>query len=277
MMDPSKHVQRDARISLCRQEIKEAIEQDLAGDPGILAVFYGGSIGNGDADQYSTIDLRIVVADEAFDQFWANKQNRAGRWGNVLFFEEVPHANYSTAHYEQFVKVDIFYYRLKDILPSFWLRNIEVFYDSSGMLVDIIAKSRQLTYKPSVKEIDLWRTKFFAYLHEWYRGIMRSEYYYALNCLDSLRLFMAMGWYMDAGIQPNALGDWAKIEGRRSPLQSWQLDALASWDSSRNPDHMIIVVPKVVEAFKKVHQSLCAKVGLDEDRAWVENIIRKVL
>lgn len=276
-MDPSKHVQRDAKIPLCRQEIKEAIEQDLAGDPGILAVFYGGSIGNGDADQYSTIDLRIIVADEAFDQYWADKQNRAGRWGNILFFKEVAHLNYSTAHYEPFVKVDIFYYRLKDILPSFWLRNIEVFYDSTGILVDIVSKSRQLTYKPSVEDIDLWRTKFFASLHEWYRGMMRSEYYYALNCLDHLRLFMAMGWYMEAGIQPNALGDWAKIEGHRSPLQSWQLDELASWDSSRNPDHMMIVVPKVVEAFKKVHQSLCAQVGLDENRAWVENIIRKVL
>lgn len=276
-MDQSKHLERDAKIPMHRQQIKEAIERDLAGDPFIIAVFYGGSIGNENSDNYSDIDLRIVVAEEAIDRYREEKQRRASRWGDVLFFEDTPYSNYSTAHYKNFVKVDMFYYRLRDVLPSFWLRNIEVFYDSSEMLEDIVAKSQQLTFEPSIEDVDLWRMKFFASLHELYRRVMRSELYYAASCLDTMRFLMTVGWYMEAGIPPNALGDWAKIEGDRSRLQSWQLEELASWDSNRNPAEMMAVVPKVVDAFKKIHKSLCAKVNLDEDSAWVEQVLRKVL
>lgn len=276
-MDQSKHLQRDIEIPIHRQKIKEAIEKDLAGDPFIIAVFYGGSIGNQNSDYYSDIDLRIVVAEEAFDRYREEKQKRAARWGDILFFEDIPFSNYSTAHYENFVKVDMFYYRLKDVLPSFWLRNIEVFYDSSEMLEDVVAKSRQLTFEPTIEDVDLWRTKFFAALHELYRRVMRAELYYAASCLDTMRFLITVGWYMEVGIQPNALGDWAKIEGNRSLLQQWQLEELAKWDSSRNPDEMMAVAPKIVEAFKKVHKSLCEQVGMEEDRAWVEQVLRKVL
>lgn len=273
----SNHLQRDAEIPRHRQEIKEAIEEDLAGDPFILAVFYGGSLGSDNTDLYSDIDLRIIIAEEAFEQYRAENYSRAARWGNLLFFEETPYSNFSTAHYDSFVKVDMFYYRLKDVLPSFWLQNIEVFYDSTGMLEDIVAKSRQLTFEPSIEDVDLWRAKFMASLHELYRSVMRSELYHALSCLDTMRFLMTVGWHMEAGIQPNALGDWTKIEGGRSSLKSWQLEELAEWDSNRQPENMMAVVPGIVQAFKVVHKSLCEQVGLDEERDWIERVVRKVL
>lgn len=275
-MYESSHLERDQHLPFERQRIKEAIEEDLAGDPFILAVFYGGSIGNDSSDNYSDIDLRIVIAEEAFEQYLEEKENRAARWGNLLFFESTPYSSFSAAHYDNFIKVEIFYYRLKDVLPSFWLRNIEVFYDSTEMLEDIVAKSRQLTFEPSIEDVELWRTKFFASLHELYRRMMRQERYYALSCLDTMRFLMATGWYMDKGIQPNALGDWAKIEGNRSPLESWQLEELANWDSGRNNEDMMAVAFNIVQSFKKVHKSLCTKVGLEESNVWVEKIIRKV-
>lgn len=276
-MYESKHLQRDAEIPQHRQEIKDAIEKDLAGDPFILAVFYGGSIGSDNSDRYSDIDLRVIIAEEAFEQYREEKSIRAGRWGDLLFLEEVPYSNYSTAHYDSFVKVDLFYYRLKDVLPSFWLQNIEVFYDSTGILEDIVAKSKQLSFEPSIEDVELWRTKFLASLHELYRRVMRSELYYALSCLDTMRFLITSGWYMEKGIQPNALGDWAKVEGSRSILSSSQLEALAKWDSDRQPENIMAVVPEVVQTFKQVHQSLSEQVGLDVDSAWLETVIRKVL
>lgn len=273
----SKHLARDATIPKHRQDIKESIERDLVDDPFIIAVFYGGSIGNNDSNNYSDIDLRIVVEEEFFEEYRTNKKARATKWGNVLFFEGVPYTNYSTAHYENFVKVDTFYYRLKDILPSIWLRNIEVFYDSSELLEDIVKKSRTLTFEPSIEDVELWRTKFFAHLHEVYRRLMRDEIYYALHSLDNLRFSMATAWYMESRIQPNALGDWAKIEGDRSKLQDWQLVKLSKWSSGRDPSEIMSVVTSIIPDFKRVHQSLCEMVGMDEDIEWVEDILSKVL
>ena len=75
----SNHMQRDAEIPKYRQLIKEAIEQDLKNDPFIIAVFYGGSIGNNDSDNYSDIDLRIVVAEEEFENYRLKKRERASK------------------------------------------------------------------------------------------------------------------------------------------------------------------------------------------------------
>ncbi|MFP3340703.1 hypothetical protein R0J91_22200, partial [Micrococcus sp. SIMBA_131] len=57
---PSK---RDIEIPRHRQNLSDAIERDLLTDENILAVFYGGSIGNQSSDMYSDIDLRVVVKD----------------------------------------------------------------------------------------------------------------------------------------------------------------------------------------------------------------------
>ncbi|MHA6260183.1 hypothetical protein ACXYMX_09745 [Sporosarcina sp. CAU 1771] len=272
-----KHLLRDARIPEHRQTIKEAIEKDLADDMHIIAVFYGGSIGNEDTDVYSDIDLRIVVRNEAFEEYRDNKKKRAEKWGEVLFFEDLPYVNYSTAHYDNFVKVNTFYYRLKDLLPSASLRNIEVFYDESEMLEDIVKKSNQMQLKFTKEDVELWRTKFFAYLHELYRRVMRNELYYGLRYLDNLRFSIVTAWYMEAGMQPNPFGDWAKVEGERSHLKNDQLELLKSWSCSRDPVEIMDVTQRIIPEFKRVHRILCEQVRLEENADWVDEVLNKVL
>ena len=197
-------MQRDAEIPRYRQLIKEAIEQDLKDSIRLLSL------------SFTVVQLAIMIPIIIQTSIFASllrkrnlkiivrKENGLQKWGNVLFFEDVPYSNYNTAHYDQFVKVDTFYYQLKDVLPSIWLRNIEALFDESEMLEDVVEKSWKLTFEPTCEDVEYWRTKFFAYLHETYRRAMRGEIYYALNCLDKLRFFMATAWYMEAGIQPNA-------------------------------------------------------------------------
>ncbi|ERM15956.1 hypothetical protein [Brevibacillus laterosporus] len=105
-----------------RQTIMNRIEQDLLKDSNILSVFYRGSIGNQNTDLYSDIDLRIVVKDEFYEEYLALKKQRANNWGNVLFYEDDPLANYSVVHFSSFIKVDSFYYRAEDMQPSIWLQ-----------------------------------------------------------------------------------------------------------------------------------------------------------
>ncbi|MET3697441.1 aminoglycoside 6-adenylyltransferase [Bacillus oleivorans] len=272
----TKHKKRDLEIPRYRQKLLNAIEQDLLNDANVLSVFYGGSIGNQNTDLYSDIDLRIVVKDEVFDEYRLNKKERAKNWGKVLFYEDFPWATYSVAHYDSFIKVDSFYYKIKDIKPSVWLKNIKIVHDTTGLIEDVLEKSMGLSYKPSVQDIEIWRSKFFAYVHEAYRRVMRKEIYYALHCLDNLRLSMTTAWYMEAGIQPNTFGDWAKLEGKRSQLYDWQLSLLEQWFSSREPYEIIKVIQNIFPEFKRVHKSLCNKLGLEEDPEWVDEILNMV-
>lgn len=273
----NKHRDRDLKIPKYRQTMLKEIEQDLLKDENVLAVFYGGSIGNRNTDLYSDIDLRIVVKDEMFEEYRLNKRERAKNWGKVLFFEDFPWATYIVAHYDNFIKVDTFYYRKEDIQPSVWLQNISIVFDTTGFMEEILKKSMNLFFRPTVQEVEIWRTKFFAYVHEAYRRVNRKEMYYALNCLDNLRVSMAMAWYMDKGLQPNAFGDWAKYEGERSELDNWQLALLADWHSSREPNDLMDVLKKIIPEFKKTHKSLCEKVEIEEEPEWVDEILGMVL
>ncbi|MFB5662494.1 aminoglycoside 6-adenylyltransferase [Alteribacillus sp. HJP-4] len=245
-------------------------------DENVVAVFYGGSIGNQNTDLYSDIDLRIVVIDEVFEEYRLNKKERAKNWGNVLYFEDFPWATYTVAHYDSFIKVDAFYYKTENIQPSTWLQNISVVYDKTGFMGEILEKSKKLLYSPTVQEVEMWRTKYFAYVHEAYRRVNRKEMFYALNCLDNLRLSMVTAWYMDKGIQPNAFGDWAKYEGERSELDNWQLSLLASWHSSRDPNDLMSVIERMLPEFKKTHKGLCEKLDMEENSEWIDEIFGMV-
>lgn len=272
-----EHRKRDLELPKHRQNLLNAIEKDLLIDENVLAVFYGGSLGNGNTDLYSDIDLRVVVKDEVFEEYRLNKKQRAKNWGKVLFFEDFPWAAYSIAHYDVFIKVDTFYYKTKDIQPSVWLQNIKIVHDTTGLMKKVLEKSTGLSYRPSIQEIETWRAKFFAHVHETYRRVMRKEIYYALHSLDNLRLSMTTAWYMEAGIQPNAFGDWAKIEGERSKLQDWQLLLLREWNSSREPNEILRVLKSIVLAFKKIHMSLCEKLGAKENPEWIDEILDMVV
>jgi hypothetical protein len=106
---------------------------------------------------------------------------------------------------------------------------------------------------------------------------MRKGMYYALHCVDQLRLSMTTAWYMEAGIQPNAFGDWAKIEGNRSKWQDWQRSLLESWDCNRDPFAIMNVVKRIVPEFKRVHKSLCEKLQIEENPEWVDKVLNMVI
>ncbi|MCJ8009181.1 aminoglycoside 6-adenylyltransferase [Lederbergia wuyishanensis] len=272
----TNHKERDLAIPKHREELLDAIQKDLKNDANVLAVYYGGSIGNKNTDLYSDIDLRIVVKDDVFEEYRQNKKHRATNWGKVLFFEDFPWASHSIAHYHSFIKVDSFYYKIQDLQPSVWLQNIKIVHDSDNLMKDILEESMKLSYKPNVQEVEIWRNKFFAYAHEAYRRVMRKEIYYALYCLDSLRLSIVAAWYMDAGIQPNAFGDWAKLEGDRSKLLDWQIALLEEWHSNREPNEIMSVIKMIIPEFLVVHKSLCEKVNIEEKPEWVVDIFSMV-
>lgn len=274
----NKFEQRDLSLPDCRNRLLSAIEHDLVNDNDVLALFYGGSIGNENTDLYSDIDLRVVVKPEKLKAFISNKKTRPKNWGNVLFIEDTnPNGIYTVVHYDCFVKVDTFYYKPGDIHPSTWLKNIKIVKDTNGFMAETLEQSSVLNYEPTIKKFELWRGKFFAYLHEAYRRSMREEYYYALNCIDNLRLSMSMAWYMDKGIQPNALGDWAKYEGERSELDSRQQRLLQKWACGRNQIEIFNVMEQIVYEFENVHRSLCQKLNVNEDANWVRQIVEMVV
>ncbi|MGM0854785.1 MAG: nucleotidyltransferase domain-containing protein [Bacillota bacterium] len=260
-----------------RQKLRDSIKQDLLKDENVVAYFYGGSMAKGNHDRYSDLDLRIVVKDSIFGEYRKRKKERAGNWGNVLFYEDFPWAVHTVAHYSCFVKVDAFYYKRRDLKPSLYMKEADIIFDPHRIVQETVNASQALNYHVTLEEFKLWRSKFFAHTHEVYRRTNRGELYYALHSLDMMRWSVAAGWDMENGRVPNAPGDWSRYEGERSPFTEEQKELLESWGCSRNPDEIYSVMKAIVPEFKLLHRSLCRNLGVEENGAWVDEILGMVL
>ncbi|PLT28909.1 nucleotidyltransferase domain-containing protein [Peribacillus deserti] len=275
----SRHSQRDAGLPLHRSKLLAAALEDFSGDPAVLAIYQSGSLAKGNFDSYSDIDLHIIVRPDARAEFIENKRRRSAGWGKVLFYEEnSPSAPVIVTHYECFVKVDTWYKTLNEVTPSLWLKGIEALYDPEGIVTKIIEDSENLIYKPSHGDVEFWRGKALAYIHETYRSVMREEIYYALSNLDKLRWLIASGWYMEKEIFLDcSYGVWSKMEGYRSRLEEWQLSLLDSWACGRNPKEIMKTMASMYPEFFKLNRSLSSKTGIETKEEYYQRIIELAL
>jgi predicted nucleotidyltransferase len=274
----SKHFSRDEKLPGIRDRMVSEIIQNIAKIPGIEAIFLGGSLAKNNYDLFSDIDLRIVVSEDHYDEFIYEKQRIASEFGEVLFYEDLnPKAPFTIAHYSNFLKVDLFIYTFSRMSPSIWLQGIKIVLDPTGELQSILDQSNVINYEVTKKEVDKWRGKIFSYIHEVYRRVMREEYYYALTMINNLRSFIVSGWNMEAGRHSNDPWDWSKIEGNRSQLEKWQLTLLGEWFCGRDQKDIMLTMNRIVEEFKRLHDVLCDKTGLEKEENKFNQIIDQVL
>lgn len=264
-MYKTRHANRDMRLPKVRRGMLNEITEKLIASTSIEGIFLGGSIAKNNEDIYSDIDLRIIVQEDEFDTFVLDKQRIASSFGDVLFFEDMnPRAPFTIAHYSTFMKVDMFIYTFSRLQPSIWLKNMKIVYDPTGKLKEIAEQSNQLTYEVTREEVEKWRGKVFAYIHEVYRRALREEYFYALTMINNLRSFAVMGWNMEVERHGNEAWDWSKIEGERSQLAPWQLTMLASWNCDRNQEAIMSTLTAMIPELRRLYSVLSHKAGMDD-------------
>lgn len=274
----SKYEERDLNLPKHRDKLLENALNDLTNDPNVLAIYLGGSLAKGNYDNYSDIDLHIIVVADKKTDFIREKRERPKKWGKVLYYEGSEFTPVVVTHYECFVKVDSFYKEPNELEPSVWLHGLKALYDPHGLVKSVLEQSSKIEYKPTVEEVEVWRGKVFAFMHETYRAVMREEKYYALANLDIIRWFMATGWYMEMGKRvDSSYGIWSKLEGKRSHLRNWQLSLLESWDCNRNAQNIMKTMTSISSEFMRLNKQLCKKTGLEEREEWCKKIIEMVI
>lgn len=212
-------------LVLEREELLKALLTNFSTHSDVLGTFLGGSLAAENADEFSDIDLRLVLADVCpKSEFLKELINLPG----VLFVETLAES-YVVLHFDCFVKVDIFVYYKRELAPSVWLKKIRIFKDD-GFLARISEQSKLLIYHLHQEEFNFFLMKFYAYLHEFYRRNQRGERNYRDECGIFLKNCLVAFWYMELGEQPNGLGDWSKYEGKRSKLTTYQQNWLRKYD-----------------------------------------------
>lgn len=273
-----KHWQRDSQLPEVRGQLLDRIRNDLEQDSDVLAVYLAGSLAKGNADSYSDIDLHTIVKPEKLEGFIADKFGRAGKWGNVLFYEGIAASPVIVSHFDCFIKVDSWYHTADDITPSIWMKGMKILYDPHGLLEPIRQLSEEAIYKITPAEVEFWRTKMLAFIHETYRAAMRGEPYYALANLDSVRWLTAYGWYMEMDRHHDSPYQvWSKIEGSRSRLSEEQLQRLANWEADRDPGSVLLVLESISTEFIRLNKTLSEQAGIDSNSEVVSRALELVL
>ncbi len=274
-----KHLERDQDLPNLREALLENVLADLTEDENVLAIYLAGSLGRGDFDRFSDIDLHVIVAPEMKQAFIKNKRKRASNWGNVLFYEggseESPVV---VSHFDCFIKVDSWYKTLDEVVPSVWLKGIKPLYDPSNILASSLEEIAKLPINLEQDDVSFWKTKVLAFLHETYRASMRHEMYYALSNLDRVRWLIADGWYMEMDKHlDSSYGVWSKVEGDRSQLQDWQLSLLASWACGRDSGEIMQTIESMYPELLRLNKVLCQKVDMDNEEETFKRIIHMVI
>ncbi|MGB2993620.1 MAG: nucleotidyltransferase domain-containing protein, partial [Paenisporosarcina sp.] len=56
----SRHVKRDQELPIFREQLLNRALEDLTSDQNVLAIYLGGSLGRGNYDAFSDIDLHTI-------------------------------------------------------------------------------------------------------------------------------------------------------------------------------------------------------------------------
>ena len=278
MKREGKHTHRDSKLPEARQHLMEKVRKDLEQDQDVLAIYLAGSLAKENNDNYSDIDLHTIVKPEKLASFIAGKKERAQRWGNVLFFEGIASTPVIVSHFDCFVKVDSWYHAAEGIEPSLWLKGMKILYDPNGILKKVQQRSREIVYNITPPEVEFWRTKMLAFIHETYRAAMRGEAYYALANLDSIRWLTASGWYMEMELHfDSPYQVWSKVEGSRTRLSGEQLQLLADWEAGREPWTILEAMNSISTEFTRLNELLSERVGIDDNSEMVKQALGMVL
>ncbi|WP_042149545.1 nucleotidyltransferase domain-containing protein [Paucisalibacillus sp. EB02] len=270
--------ERDLALPNERKKLLEAALKDLEVDPNVIGIYEDGSLGRGDYDPYSDIDLHIVVKPRTKQDFIAEKKERASNWGNVLFYEGSGGAPYIVSHYDCFVKIDSWYHEASELQPSIWLKDVKAYYDPEHIVNNVISQSNKISFSVTAEDIRYWREKVFAYAHETYRATRRNELNYALDNLSSLKWLIASSWYTEKNEHLyNSYPVWSKIDREGTVLSTEQLKILAIWDCNRDSEKILQTIAAIYPEFLRLNKILSKKVGIEEDNNLCVRVFELIL
>ncbi|MFC6464515.1 aminoglycoside 6-adenylyltransferase [Marinilactibacillus sp. GCM10026970] len=198
-----------------RTRIKEAIVSRLQKDRDIIGIYLGGSLANGTEDEFSDIDLRILV-DEGVPK--RDKLKVLIEDQKDILFIESWFSSFAVIHFDCFVKLDLFVYYPSQLAADRWLKGIQILKDTDGFLEKLKSDSENLTYIPTQEEFQAIVYKYLAHFHELYRRYQRREYHYVQQCFLSMQHCLVSLFHIHLGIPANNPNDWSKYEGERSYL-----------------------------------------------------------
>jgi predicted nucleotidyltransferase len=162
-----------------RSEVLAKAVGSLSAMQGVDAIYLSGSLAEKIEDQYSDIDLRVVVADVDYESVRTLREILPKTWGPFLFHQTVAE-NLTVTYYDSLTKADVFYYPASSVAPSPWFNlGTKILFERSGALRAVIKASETLEFTGTSSEIVSQIQKCIAGFAESAKRARRGEAIYA--------------------------------------------------------------------------------------------------
>jgi len=171
---------------------EEALGRFLAAcreDPRVVAAFLGGSHAARTADEYSDLDLYLIVDDHDYDTFFAERRAFLGRLGEPLFCEDFSEFGFDMVVFifSSGVEGELALGRASGF-DHIHGGPFEVLVDKEGILEGKdfpLLQSRQVEQRETLRELIYW---FWRDLSVFNRAMVRGKLWTALGLLEGLQL-----------------------------------------------------------------------------------------
>ncbi|MDD5193050.1 MAG: nucleotidyltransferase domain-containing protein [Candidatus Nanoarchaeia archaeon] len=140
-------------------EILKNFGQILNNEPEILAVFYEGSTATKTWDEFSDIDVCILVKDQDYEKIVKKLPEFLSWWGKINLINNYNGIDETYAYVNKdYLKVEINPIKKSELKPSWDLKNYRIEFDKTGTVPDILEKSK-IEQKPLISHKEI--TWFF--------------------------------------------------------------------------------------------------------------------
>jgi predicted nucleotidyltransferase len=167
----------DRFVAACREDTR------------VLAVFLGGSHAAGTADEYSNLDLYLIVGDQGYDTFFAERRAFLGRLGEPVFFDDFSDFGFDMVVFifSSGVEGELALGRASGF-DHIHGGPFEVLVDKEGILegqIFPLHRPSQAEQRGTLRWLIYW---FWRDLSEFDRAMVRGRLWTAHGLLESLRL-----------------------------------------------------------------------------------------
>ena len=221
------------------REIGVTLERFVAAcreDTRVVAAFLGGSHAARTADEYSDLDLYLIVGDQHYDTFFAERRAFLGRLGEPVFFEDFSEFGFDMVVFifTDGVEGELALGRASGF-DHIHGGPFEVLVDKEGILegqVFPLLQSTQVEQRRKLRWLIYW---FWRDLSEFNRAIVRGRLWTAHGLLEGLRLkcvnmarikheFYSVGMVGYKGLEEDA--DAQDLESLRATLCPLEREAM---------------------------------------------------
>lgn len=161
-------------------DVVEKVSQAIMADSLARAIFIRGSLARGTEDQYSNVDLGVIVDDANIQIFLKKRYEYIKAYSEVMYLKDEYQSDITTiCIYENGVYLKLFVVSLSDFHHT---DDIAIIHDPDGIIEDLNVES--LSFSPA--EVGSLLDSFFLNAIEFYNSYKRGDLIYSFRLASQL-------------------------------------------------------------------------------------------